>query len=172
LINAFNRFNTKPQSTGGDGKHVKLRIYGDLGADALYTRSLKRLAANNPNITFYGRFSRAELGEILKGLDVLVVPSIWYENSPLTIHEAFLTSTPVITSNLGGMAELVRHGHDGLLFDPGSAKDLFRKMNMLVNNPELLGRLRKNIKAPKSIAANARELEDIYNKIISGSCVG
>jgi glycosyltransferase involved in cell wall biosynthesis len=70
----------------------------------------------SPRIHLEGFYENRRVGEILAGLDVLVVPSIWYENSPLTIQEAFLAGVPVITADLGGMAELIQEGGDGITF--------------------------------------------------------
>ena len=69
--------------------------------------------------------------EVLAGFDVLVVPSTWYENSPLTIHEARQCGVPVIASRLGGMEELVHDGVDGALFAPGDSVDLARVIRSL-----------------------------------------
>ena len=61
---------------------------------------------------------------VLHDVDVLVVPSMWIENAPFIIREAFAAGVPVIASDLGGMAEMVRDGVDGLLFPPGDARSL------------------------------------------------
>ena len=59
-----------------------------------------RLTPSDPRL---GRYDNKDVGRILSEMDVLVVPSLWWENSPITIHEAFLTRTPVITAGIGGM---------------------------------------------------------------------
>jgi glycosyltransferase involved in cell wall biosynthesis len=79
-----------------------------------------------PNTRLAGPVPHEKVHEVLDTLDVLVVPSTWYENSPLTIHEARLAGVPVVASRLGGMEELVRDGVDGALFEPGDAGDLAR----------------------------------------------
>lgn len=66
----------------------------------------------------------------------LVVPSIWYETFGMVAIEAFATGTPVIASRIGALAELVRDGETGLLFEPGDAKDLTRKLRWAMANPE------------------------------------
>ena len=103
-------------------------------------RLLADLADGAP-VTFHGRFDNGRLSEVYAGLDALVVPSLWYENSPITIHEAFLTGTPVLASDRGGMAEFVRDGVDGLLFRLGSAADLADKMALMVEDAALRERL-------------------------------
>lgn len=121
---------------------VHLNVYGgfDPENDEHHARLLE-LSQGAP-VTFHGRFDNARLSEVYREIDVLVVPSVWYENSPITIHEAFLTETPVIASAIGGMAEFVRDGVDGLHFDVGSDEDLAAKMNQVATEPGLLGRLR------------------------------
>ena len=64
------------------------------------------------------------MAEAYQAIDLLVVPSLWLENSPLVIHEAYQSLRPVIGSRIGGICELVQDGWNGLLFDPGSAAGL------------------------------------------------
>jgi glycosyltransferase involved in cell wall biosynthesis len=105
------------------------------------------------------------VGEILAGLDMVVVPSIWYENSPLTIQEAFIARVPVITANEGGMAELVRDGIDGLHFRLGDAADLRRKLRYVATHPDVLERLRDGIPAVPGIEAHAATLLGRYRTL-------
>lgn len=79
--------------------------------------------------------------EVFNYMDVIVVPSIWVENSPLVIHEAQQVRLPVITANVGGMAEYVRHQENGLLFAHRDAGDLAKQMQRLIDHPELCQRL-------------------------------
>lgn len=141
-----------------------LDIFGDLATFPAYAQRLRK-SARNPNINFRGRFEHQNIGRILSSLDALVVPSLWYENSPLTIHEAFLAHLPVVASNLGGMAELVRDNVSGLLFQPGDAADLARVLRRLVSEPGLLARLRRGIPPVKSIQENAAEIIRLREKI-------
>ena len=78
----------------------------------------------------------------LASLDVLVVPSVWPETSPLVIREAFLAGRPVIASNIGGIPELVDHEQNGLLFEPGDIDGLARALRRLADEPGLLDRLK------------------------------
>lgn len=68
----------------------------------------------------------------------LVVPSIWYENFPRTIVEAFSCGLPVIASRIGALAEIVTDGVTGLLFEPGNAEDLARKLQWAEDHPEAM----------------------------------
>lgn len=111
-----------------------------------------------------GEFNHQEVANIFKEIDVLVAPSIWQENSPLVIQEAFLSKTPVIASRIGGIPELIKDKENGLLFEPGNPDDLYDKMNILINDPHLIKRLKDGIIPPKSIQENALEIEELYMK--------
>jgi glycosyltransferase involved in cell wall biosynthesis len=75
-------------------------------------------------------------------LDALIVPSIWFENAPLTIREAFLAGVPVICSDIGGMKEAVTDGVDGFHFRVGRADDLRRLIRRCIEDPAGLRGLR------------------------------
>jgi glycosyltransferase involved in cell wall biosynthesis len=102
----------------------------------------------------------------MSGIDVLVVPSIWPENAPLVIQEAFMARVPVIASHVGGIPELVRDGQNGLLFETGNSVDLQAKMERLIDDPSLLPIYSGNAERIKSIEENAAELEQIYERLI------
>jgi len=130
-----------------------------------YVQELQQLAGTDQRITFHGRFDNSRVATILADLDVVVVPSIWYENSPLAIMEAQAAGTPVITAHLGGMAELVRDGIDGLHFQPGDASDLARQLQRLLDHPDLLLQLRAQIDPPRSIDQEMADLLELYDRI-------
>ena len=134
-----------------------------------YEGQLRRLAAAAPHIRFPGAYTSDEVPRMLAAADVVVVPSIWYENSPLTIHEAFLAGVPVIASDHGGMAELVGNEVNGLTFRAGDARSLRHTLQRLIDEPQLLQRLRRNIPPVKSIEQNAAELQGIYGPAIEGA---
>ena len=100
------------------------------------------------------------------GLDVLVVPSLWLENSPLVIHEAFMHGVAVVGSRLGGIPDLVNDDVNGLLFTAGSPPALAVALQRLIDDPGLAGRLAARAPAVKSIEADAREWEDRYERVL------
>jgi len=159
LIESFNRIRDD---------NAELNIFGEVfsykARIGSYLRRLKK-GAKNRNIRFRGRFQREDLSKVFSEIDILVVPSLWYENSPLVIQEAFTARTPVIASRLGGIPELVQEGKNGFLFSAGSSKELSRLMKSLVSDRSLLNKL--NIEPPGSIKEHAREIEKIYKMIIS-----
>ena len=77
----------------------------------------------------------------------LVLPSIWYENFPRTLVEAFGCGLPVIASRIGALAELVTEGVTGLLFEPGDAIDLSKKLLWAQQHPDQMAEMGRNARA-------------------------
>ena len=130
-----------------------------------YEGHLRRLAAGAPHVHFHGRYGPADVPRLLARADVLVVPSIWYENSPLTLHEAFLAGVPVIAAAHGGMQEFVRDGANGLTFRPGSSRSLRAVLERLIAEPDLLARLSPRKGEIVGMQTHASELEALYAEI-------
>jgi glycosyltransferase involved in cell wall biosynthesis len=145
--------------------NVSLTVYGDPTRDPRYFKQVLSMAAGDLRIRFSGRYSPSELWSILEDLDAIVVPSVWYENSPLVIHEARRAGLPVVASNLGGMAELVNHEGDGLLADAGDSTSLAQQLRRLVQEPGLLDRLRGNVVPPPTIDDEVGALVDLYGEV-------
>lgn len=145
---------------------VEAKVYGDLDQIPEYTERIKKMVAGDGRIKFLGHFPNEKIGEVFTGIDVLVVPSIWYENTPLVIYSAFAASTPVIATNLGGMSEVVTHGVNGLLFEKGDSKGLSALLKRCVEERGLVERLSKNVLPPKSMQKYADELEEVYGEVI------
>jgi glycosyltransferase involved in cell wall biosynthesis len=141
-----------------------VHIFGDHAGyhgDASYRERLQPLLAY-PNVLYHGRLQRDQLASALGSMDVLVVPSIWPENSPLVIREAFMAGVPVIASRIGGIPETVADGAGGLLFSPGDAGDLRRVLRRLIDEQELLPRLRAAIPAVRTIPDDVTSMRSRY----------
>jgi glycosyltransferase involved in cell wall biosynthesis len=149
------------------GAPMKLEIYGDTSRFPDYARRLQQLSQGDPRIRMAGAYGgQSELPSILRDLDVVVVPSVWYENCPNVILEAFVHRIPVIATNLGGMAEMVSHGRSGLLFRVGDAADLAAQLRRLLSEPGLLPALRDGIPPVKTFADEVAEIEAVYRRIL------
>jgi glycosyltransferase involved in cell wall biosynthesis len=159
LVEAFRALHTR-------GRAVELHIYGGLDARPDYAARLRQLAGTDQRIHLHGRFENHRAAEILAGLDVAVVPSVWYENSPLAIMEAHAAGTPVVTAALGGMAELVRDGIDGLHFTPADSTDLARKLQRLLDEPQLLLSLRSGVTMPRAIDDEMHQVVALYQQLV------
>lgn len=123
---------------------VELRLHGNheepMFAD--YIAALRQAAAGDPRITFAGAYGEDEAARVFAEMDVLIVPSTWYENTPFVVLEAFAAGLPVIASDLGGLAEVVHDGNNGLLFRAGDADSLRAAIERLAGDPGLYARLR------------------------------
>ena len=144
---------------------IDVKIYGNLNVAERYSRKLMNSAVNDRRIEFCGKFHPDDLPKIHESIDVLIVPSVWYENSPNVILEAFALKTPVIASNLGGMAELIEDGQNGFVFEVGDAEHLAEKIKELINHPERLASLQEGILPLRSQRAEIDDLESIYRHV-------
>ncbi|MFN5193687.1 MAG: glycosyltransferase family 4 protein [Cyanobacteriota bacterium] len=147
----------------GLGDRASLHLHGSSFGSPVSEAHFRRFTADPGNgVVVHGRYDNARIGELLAGLDAIIVPSIWYENSPLTIQEAQIAGVPVITGAGGGMAELVRDGVDGRLFRIGDAADLRRVLLDLIERPDQLAQLRAQAPAVPTIAAQSRLVREQY----------
>ena len=165
------------QAFGAVRGPCRLRIFGR--ARSPETPALQEMAASLPGdaasrVEWLPEYRNESIvGEVFDRVDAIVVPSIWVENAPLVIHEAQGARVPVITGDVGGMAELVHHEQNGLLFRHRDADDLARQMERFVAEPELAARLgeRGYLHDPDgevpSVAAHVQELEAIYQRTLA-----
>jgi glycosyltransferase involved in cell wall biosynthesis len=140
-------------------------IYGNMENNAGYSAILLDISESMENVHFLGTYLHEKSAEIFANIDILVVPSLWYD-FPLVIYEAFATQTPVIATNSGGMAEAVTHNVSGLLFKRGDAHDLAHQLNRIIEEPDLMKRLQTGIPSVKRIEQEVMELEQLYNQIL------
>ena len=159
LIRAFRSLPSELEAT--------LDIHGNLHRFKPFVKELRKLAEGDGRVNFAGPFQRESVGRILSELDVLVVPSRWYENQPGVILEAFAAGMPVVATDLGGMSEFVQHEKNGLLFELENVADLARQLRRLGEEPGLLERLRAGIGSVKTVEDNVDELEALYNTLLS-----
>lgn len=139
--------------------HAELKIYGRADYYPAYVEKLREQAAGL-HVRFMGAVPRASIGKAFAEIDALVMPSVWLENFPIIIQEARAAKVPVIASNLGGMAEAIEDGVDGVLFKPGSARDLALKLAALVKKPERILELGAAAPTPLSLEEHVDRLED------------
>jgi glycosyltransferase involved in cell wall biosynthesis len=144
---------------------VKLRIFGPMDKNPAYAAYLHNLAGADDRIEFLGAFTRETLGASLATVDAAVVPSMWYENTPLVISEAFSALRPVLATDLGGLSEAVEHGVNGLLFQRGDYDGLAQAIQRLVHEPGLLNRLRAGIGPVRTIEDEVDEIIGFYRGV-------
>lgn len=113
-------------------KEVFLEIYGNPAEFPDYCEKLQELALNSQNISFKGIFPNKDINKVLKRFDALIVPSTWYENTPLVIYSAQAARIPVVGSKLPGIEAAIEDGFNGLLFEAGNPKDLADKLTLFI----------------------------------------
>jgi glycosyltransferase involved in cell wall biosynthesis len=151
---------------GLDGNNKTLIIHGPGDQNPEYMLKLKQKADQNSHIQFASTFPKEELATRLRQFDVLVIPSRWYENSPLVLLYGLATRTPVIVSDVRGMNEFVRNGYNGYTFSMGSVSDLMSKMQLIVNEPEIIEQMSKNAKYEMSITDHAQKVLAMHEEVL------
>ena len=134
-------------------------------------KSMVETAANeHENIEYLGFRPRKEVVEILKSVKALIFTSVWYEGMPMVILEAFSVGTPIISSNIGGPAEMIQDNYNGLLFEPADSTELKNKISLLEEDNTLLGRLSNNARETYTqkftSEVNIKLLLEIYQQTI------
>lgn len=167
------------------GIHNLIRAFGQLQGDARLriwgrprgqdTAALKQIADAEvgDRIKWVDEYKNQEIvRDVFDRCDAIVVPSIWVENSPLVIHEAQQARVPVITADVGGMAEYVQHEINGLLYRHRSIASLAMQMQRFIDAPELAARLgargylyTESGDIP-AIADHVREVEQLYDRVL------
>lgn len=117
-------------------------------------------------VRFYGSYRNADLPKLMRSVDWVVFPSIWWENSPVVIQEALLHRRPILCSDIGGMAEKVRDGADGLHFRAGNGQHLADRMVEVLNDDTAWDRLRASMRGPFNTRDCAREHLGVYRELL------
>ncbi|MCA9734491.1 MAG: glycosyltransferase family 4 protein [Deferribacteres bacterium] len=148
---------------------TKLLVAGD-GPYRAFLEGLK-FELGLENVTFLGNKGGDELVKLVQNSRFIVVPSEWYDNSPLVIYEAFSMGKPAIVSTMGGMPELVDDGINGFHFQAGDEEELSDKVATLWSDTDLIQKFSKNAreKADRefSPAAHYNNIIQVYEKLVS-----
>lgn len=153
-------------------------------ASDIYPNSQIDVVGNGPqhvllqgkhNVRLHGWQTPSDIYRHMRQAAYLVMPSIWYENFPRTLVEAFACGLPVIASRMGAMAELIKDNFTGLLFEPGNAQDLAQKMQWADEHPEEMQRMGKEARREyenKYMAdTNLKQLVAIYEEAIIANLI-
>jgi glycosyltransferase involved in cell wall biosynthesis len=150
-----------------DVAKVRLLIVGD-GEAAEPLQTLCRDLHLEGQVTFYGRVENQHIPSIYAQIDALVVPSIWPENSPVTITEAMASGIPVIASDLGGIGELVDDGVTGFLVPARDIQTLAARIDHLLAQPWLVAEMGAKALAKiqrYSLRNQVQRLLEIYHEV-------
>ncbi len=106
---------------------IHIRVHGNLvGQSNDFVTRFERAARDSPVLSWAGPYDNAAVGRLMADCDYVLVPSRWWENSPVVIQEAFAARRPVICTGIGGMAEKVKDGISGLHFRVNDHYDFIR----------------------------------------------
>jgi glycosyltransferase involved in cell wall biosynthesis len=143
---------------------------GDASADVIGAGPEADLLRDRRSLRFLGWLPPAQTRARMQAAAALVMPSLWFENFPRTLVEAFACGLPVIASRLGALAELIEEGRTGLLFEPGSPLNLAQKIRWALDHPHELRRMGEAARAVYeeryTPEANYRQLMGIYGDVM------
>ena len=147
---------------------VRLEIYGirQPGCEA-YAAKLERAVAEDCRIVLPPALPPDAIGEAMRRYDLVVVPSRWLETGPLVVLEAFAAGTPVLGARLGGIAELVSDGVDGLLIPPDDPGAWACAIAAVAEAPERVAQLRDGMRPPRTMADVARDMAELYQSLLA-----
>ncbi len=138
---------------------LNIKILGEV--PDRFAEQLKALDRRG-NVELCGAFSPSEIGGLLRGVDAVALPSMWWDCAPLAAAECLAARTPVLVPRLGGLPEAIRDGIDGLTFDGLDVDDLARTLDRLASEAGLLERMQSGISEPRAFATYVDELEAYY----------
>jgi glycosyltransferase involved in cell wall biosynthesis len=148
-------------------KDFRLEIFGNVEqqSDEFKKDFFKFVDKYNAQVGFHGKYQNADMPRLIQMVDWVIVPSTWWENSPLVIQEAFMHKRPIITSDIGGMAEKVEHNVTGLHFQVRNEISLAARMREAALDNALWDRLMRNIQPRLTLEQCADKHYKIYDNI-------
>jgi glycosyltransferase involved in cell wall biosynthesis len=168
LLNAAERLAKMP----GMPERIEIRISGNaVGISEAFSKRLKELSETLPFVRFLGPYENDGVLDLMAECDYVLTPSVWWENSPVVIQEAYAAGRPVICTGIGGMAEKVRDGVSGLHFRRGDAVDLARVIAVAADGA-LYARLQAGIPEPYDTVEMARRYLTAFINTIHGAAPG
>ena len=146
---------------------IELHIYGVTQGDAhvQYRRDLRHEIGRDTRVVLHDAIAPETVVSTIAQYDVLAAPSQQLETGPLVVLEGFAAGLPVVGSRLGGIAELIRDGENGLLVEPASVAEWALTLGRLLHEPQLLPRLRSGVRPPRTMSAVAEDVAQIYRRI-------
>jgi glycosyltransferase involved in cell wall biosynthesis len=139
----------------------ELVLYGPARHEPRYQADLES-RAKAVGARLAGALDREDVARVLASTDLLVVPSLWFENAPLVIVEAIASKTPLLVSDAGGMAELVEPGVSGYHFKMGEEVELARELARAIDEPARLAALYQRPVALPTFAEHVDRVLDRY----------
>lgn len=152
----------------GPARPIQIRLHGNIvgQGEAFTTKFNEATRAADSIVRWHGAYDNSQVGRLMADCDYVIVPSKWWENSPVVIQEAFAVGRPVICTGIGGMAEKVVDGVSGLHFAMNDSFDLAAVIKKACS-PELYKKLCSGLPTPFDSSEMARRYKIYYEKVIS-----
>ena len=145
---------------------LRLVLHGPDASPRSYADGCRARAASLPHVSMRGPLPRGKVPEFLGTLDVLCMPSLWFECQPLSLLEARLAGVPVLVSDLGGMAELVEEGKGGGRVRVGDVEAWAGRLAELSNDRERLRAWRASIPPVPTLTEHVGTLAALYAELV------
>jgi glycosyltransferase involved in cell wall biosynthesis len=142
---------------------LRLKVHGPENQDPVYMARLRTLAGDHTE--FRGTFPPAKMPAVLAEMDVLAIPSTWYENSPLVLLYALATHTPVLVSDVQGLTEFIGSG-GGWRFKRGDLADLTRTLRGIVDDPAQVQAMATRTAYDRDNADMTRDIVSLYGRVM------
>ncbi len=152
-------------------QRIRIRIHGSIvGQSQDFSEHFHCLLKKHEFLSYTGPYDNTSVMRLMGDCDYIVVPSLWWENSPMVIQEAYAAGRPVLCTGIGGMAEKVLDGASGLHFRLGEAADLLRAIDAAAT-PEMFRQLSAGLPVVTDAAAMARAYLTIFERMGAGERV-
>jgi glycosyltransferase involved in cell wall biosynthesis len=134
---------------------------------AVFLTRLKSLLGSDGRVRFSEAVPASQIGEIMRGLDVLLVPSRCFEGGPTVVHEAYAAGTPVVGTRIGAMPELIHDRIDGRLLTPGSVSEITEVIREVAADPAgTVDKWRRSLPMPRTMEDIAGDYERLYFEVM------
>jgi glycosyltransferase involved in cell wall biosynthesis len=143
---------------------LELHLYGYM-PDGHFRRKLFNLMNGEERIKYRGPYDYDTINNVFKEIDVALIVPIWEECQGLVIQEALAAKLLVVASRIGGIPEVIKHRKNGFLVKPNSVTSLYRMLSYIVENPDVIRKIKLNIEPLKGVREHAKELSKIYNEL-------
>lgn len=142
---------------------AELRIVGD----GSLLNDLKQKFGGREDMLICGRVKHEDLPDFYSSSDMVVVPSLCYENSPTVIFESLFFGVPVLASRIEGISELIKEGENGFTFAAGDGESLIEKLSWCAKNRETLFSLREKARVSQPVVTSREYVEKLLGFYLS-----
>lgn len=154
--------------------NVVFEIYGDYSGQPPEFQAdfLARLSKVGRNVKFHGPYDQQRVDKLMQSVDLVLTPSIWWENSPVVIQEALRNRRPVICSDIGGMAEKIRDGVDGFHFPVGNSVALASLVLRIAGSPGKLDDIERTMRSAPAVEEITHRYAQLYESLLHNVTAG